>query len=147
MKTLASSLCALIFASALAFAGGDGWLIDYKKALEQAAETKRPILMEFTGSSWCPPCKMMKSQVFASDDFKSFASKNLVLLELDFLPDGEPAVKSVAKQNTELAGKFNIEGFPTLILLDPAGKELARNVGFLPGGPKALISWVESESK
>ncbi|GAB4179617.1 MAG: hypothetical protein Fur0032_20350 [Terrimicrobiaceae bacterium] len=148
MKSLASSLAVLVLASTMVLAGGgDGWLVDYKEALEQAADKNQPILMEFTGSSWCPPCKMMKSEVFAAQDFKNFAAENLVLLELDFLPDGEPAVKKVAKQNTELAEKFQIEGFPTLILLDSKGNELARHVGFLPGGPKALISWVQSETK
>ena len=46
-----------------------------------------------------------------------------------------------------LAAKFTIEGYPTLILLDSKGNEVARRVGYQPGGPEAFIKWVESTAK
>lgn len=139
-------LSTILLASSTLFAG-DAWQTDYKAALEQAAKENKPVLLDFTGSTWCPPCKMMKKDVFSTPDFLDFARKNLVLVELDFLPGGKPAVVQYEKQNLALAEKYQIEGFPTAILLAPNGKELARNVGYLPGGPKAFLKWIEKSAK
>jgi thioredoxin-related protein len=137
---------AIVLAASTVFAG-DGWQTDYKVALEQAAKENKPVLLEFTGSTWCPPCKMMKKEVFSTPDFQEFSQKNLILVEADFMPGGIPAVAEYEKQNLALAEKYQIEGFPTVILLSPAGKELARISGYLPGGPKAFIDWVRKATK
>ncbi len=139
-------LFAIVMATSTLFAG-DGWQADFKVALEHAAKENKPILLEFTGSTWCPPCKMMKKEVFSSSEFLDFAQKNLILVEVDFAPGGKPAVAEYEKQNLALAGKYQIEGFPTVLLLSSDGKEIARKVGYLPGGPKAFIAWVENSKK
>lgn len=89
---------------------------------------------------------MMKKQVFKTDAFSKFAEDNLVLLELDF-PRSKAQPEELKKQNEELAKQYKVEAFPTLILISPKGKELARNVGFLPGGPDAFIAWVKNATK
>ena len=68
------------------------------------------------------------------------------LVELDF-PRNKAQNAELKKQNQELAEKFEIEGFPTLVLLDPQGKEAARNVGYLQGGPEGFVKWVESAGR
>jgi hypothetical protein len=40
-----------------------------------------------------------------------------------------------------------VHGFPTLVILNSQGKEIARNAGYFPGGPKAFIEWVEQAGK
>jgi thiol:disulfide interchange protein len=100
----------------------EGWSTDLDAALKQAAEQKKSVLVEFTGSDWCPPCIMMRKKVFSQKQFVEKASKNFILVELDF-PNGEPEVK---KKNEPLATKYNIEGFPTVLLLDASGKEFSR---------------------
>ena len=64
----------------------------------------------------------MRKNVFSKADFVSKASKKFVLVELDF-PNGEPAVK---EKNNPYAEKYKIEGFPTVILFSPEGKEFHR---------------------
>ena len=139
-------LSAIVLATST-LSASDGWQTDYKSAIEQAVKENKPVLLEFTGSTWCPPCKMMKKEVFSAPDFNDFAKKNLILVEVDFLPGGKPSVSEYEKQNVALAERYRIEGFPTVVLLDPSGKEIARHIGYLPGGPKAFISWVENSSK
>ncbi|WP_335967287.1 thioredoxin family protein [Galbibacter sp. PAP.153] len=36
------------------------WLTDYPEAKAIAKQEKKNILMYFTGSDWCGPCKMLK---------------------------------------------------------------------------------------
>ena len=59
------------------------WLVDFEKAKAQAAKQGKPILMEFTGSDWCPPCKALHKNVLVKDVFKKEMPKHFVLLKLD----------------------------------------------------------------
>ena len=43
----------------LAAVAEEGWLVDFAKAKAQSAKEGKPVLMEFTGSDWCPPCKAL----------------------------------------------------------------------------------------
>ena len=119
------------------------WETNYNAALEQAAKQNKMVLLDFTGSDWCGWCVKLQKDTFSKPEFQKFAAESLVLVELDF-PRGKEQSEDLKKQNEQLAEKFGIQGFPTLVLLDPQGKEAARNVGYLQGGPEAFIKWVQS---
>ncbi|MFT3990986.1 MAG: thioredoxin family protein [Luteolibacter sp.] len=99
-----------------------GWSTNLKSALAQAKRDKKAVLVEFTGSDWCPPCIAMRKNVFSKKEFVDEASKNFILVELDF-PKGNSAL---AETNKPLAEKYAIDGFPTVLLLDENGKEFSR---------------------
>ncbi len=61
----------------------EGWVVDFEKAKAQAAKEGKSILMEFTGSDWCPPCKALHKNVLIKDVFKTEMPKSFVLLKLD----------------------------------------------------------------
>ena len=108
----------------------EGWLTNIEKAQEQAKSEKKVVLLEFTGSDWCPPCKALKKTVFDTDKFKAYAKKNLVLVKLDFPRDKSKITKEQSAYNGAQAKKFGVRGYPTVILLDVDGKELTKKVGF-----------------
>lgn len=112
-----AALTASAFASTL-----KGWSADLDKALEKAKAEKKHVLVEFTGSDWCPPCIAMRKNVFSKKEFVDTASKKYILVEID-LPNGDKALK---EKNKPLAEKYKIDGFPTVILLTPEGKEFTR---------------------
>lgn len=114
-----------------ALAAKPGWSENFGAAKEKAATEKKHVLLDFTGSDWCSWCVKTDKEVFAKPDFKEFSGKNLLLVELDF-PEGRQLPAEVKAQNESLRRQFKVEGFPTLILLDPAGKEVGRWVGFKP---------------
>ena len=99
-----------------------GWSEDLAKAIEKAKAENKSVLVEFTGSDWCPPCKTMREDVFSKDEFVKAASRKFILVEID-MPRGD---KEVADKNRPLVEKFKVDGFPTVILLDGAGKEFGR---------------------
>ena len=120
---LASFTVGVAALSATAFAAAlDGWSSDLTKAFEKAKAEKKCLLVEFTGSDWCPPCMAMRKNVFSKKEFVTAASKKYILVELDF-PKGD---KALADKNQPLAQKYKIEGFPTVILFSPEGKEFTR---------------------
>jgi protein disulfide-isomerase len=113
------------------------WREDYVAAAAEAARTNRPLLLNFTGTDWCVWCHRVRDEIFQTQAFAKYAAESLVLVELDF-PRGKTLPPELKKQNLALAEKYGVTGYPTLILVDSSGKELAR-LGYMQGGPKTFI--------
>ena len=120
---LATLTVGVVALGASAFASiPEGWSADLNKAFAKAKTEKKCVLVEFTGSDWCPPCIAMRNNVFSKKEFVTAAAKKFILVELDF-PKGD---KDLAEKNQPLADKYKIKGFPTVILFNPEGKEFTR---------------------
>ena len=122
-----------------------GWLTSLDEAQKEAQAQKKLLLMDFTGSDWCGWCIMLDKEVFSKPEFKEYASKNLVLLELDF-PRMKKMPPEVTAQNEKLAMKYGIQGFPTVVVFDSTGKPLGA-LGYQAGGPQAFIAELEKLKK
>ena len=142
MKTIL--LCLLLAAAPLQ--ASDLWSTDYTTSIAQATSQKKPVLLEFTGSDWCPPCMKQNKDVFEQPAFEEFAKNNLVLVKLDF-PRSKPQAPEIKERNQQLAAQYQVQGFPTVILLNAEGKELAREVGYKGGGVPGFIDWVKTNLK
>jgi protein disulfide-isomerase len=118
-----------------------GWLTDHEKAQKEAQANNKLLLMDFTGSDWCGWCIMLNKEVFSKPEFKEYASKHLVLLELDF-PRSKRMPPEISAQNERLMMKYRIQGFPTVIVFDSQGKPLGA-LGYEAGGPKVFIDHLE----
>lgn len=114
------------------------WISGWSKASALAKAGKIPVLANFTGSDWCGWCIKLKQEVFDTPEFSAWAKGKVVLLEVDF-PQQTKLETALATENENLARSSNIEGFPTLLFLDAAGKELGR-LNYIAGGPKAWIA-------
>ncbi len=119
------------------------WETDYAKAVEQAQEEGKFLLLDFSGSDWCGWCIKLEDEVFSEREFKSFAEENLVCVLLDF-PRRKKLSKEETAQNAELAKKHKISGYPTVLLLTPDEKLVTRT-GYRKGGPEAYVGFLESE--
>jgi len=133
MKKLLLLLTATFVTFTLAAAEGE-WLTDLAKAQAKAKTEKKLVLLDFTGSDWCPPCKNLHGTVLTSAEFTKFAKASLVLVEVDF-PRTKKQSPELKAANAKLEERFKIEGYPTVIVLDAGGKELFREVGY--GGTPA----------
>ena len=124
---------ALCLALATLAAAAD-WTVGWKTAADAAAKAKKPILADFTGSDWCGWCIKLKQEVFNTPEFAAWAKNKVVLLEVDF-PRKTKLAGTQQQENDGLAEKYKIEGFPTILILSPEGKELGR-LGYEKGGPQ-----------
>jgi protein disulfide-isomerase len=124
---------------------GGEWIESFPDAVKAAQASGRPILIDFTGSDWCGWCIKLHKEVFDTAEFKEWAAKNVVLMEADF-PNKKAQAAATKKQNEEMQRKYAIDGFPTIVVIDASGKELARS-GYLDGGPKAWITDLEGRLK
>ncbi len=93
------------------------WQKDYDAALALAKKTERPILVDFF-TTWCGPCKKLDRETFADERVIRFVGQFFVALKID------------ADEHPELRKKHAVEGYPTLLFLSPAGKEIHRILGF-----------------
>ena len=108
----------------------EGWLVDFEKAKAQAAKEEKSILMEFTGSDWCPPCKALTANVLSKDVFKTEMPKNFVLLKLDSPRDKSKQTPEEIEQYKVLSAKYGIQGVPTIFLADAKGRPYYQTVGY-----------------
>ena len=111
------------------FAAKVGWEEDFAKAKTEAVAQKKYLFLDFTGSDWCSWCIKIDKDVFSKAEFKEFAKERLILVDVDF-PNEKPQSAATKAQNAKLKQTYGVQGFPTLVLLDPAGKELKRWVGY-----------------
>ncbi len=118
-----------------------GWSDNPPEALARARRENKRLLMDFTGSDWCAGCVKLDKEVFATPEFKSYAAKNLVLLEVDF-PRRKYLPPETLKQNEVLRDQYRVEGYPTEIVLGAEGKVVGV-VEYTEGGPQAFISALE----
>jgi len=127
-------------------ASGLSWGTDLLAALAQARSENKRVLLDFTGSDWCPWCIKFDHEVLSTDEFATYARSKLVLVLLDF-PRTKPQSETLKRANAALARKFGATGYPTYVLLNSAGKELGRQVGYAEGGPRAFITELERFSR
>jgi protein disulfide-isomerase len=125
-----------------------GWETDYEKAVARAKAENKPVLLDFNGSDWCGPCIELRKRVFTSRDFTAYAAKNLILVDIDY-PQRKKQSAELKKQNEKLSRQYGIDekGFPTIVLLDPAGKVLREFTGYEGAASADVIAWIEGKKK
>ena len=114
------------------------WLSDFKKAQAEAKAGHKLLLVNFTGSDWCIWCKKLQAEVFAQPEFQQYAKENLVLVTVDF-PRRKPLPEEVQKQNEQLAQRYDVGGFPTIVVLNDRGQQIAE-LGYMEGGASAFVN-------
>ncbi len=90
---------------------------DIAKAMALARKENRILFIEF-GAIWCPPCNELEETVFNQPKFKKFKN-DFVFLRFD-----------VDKASSwEWKSKYQIQGYPTVIMAKANGEEISRVVG------------------
>jgi thioredoxin-related protein len=140
MKPIAGTCAALLALNCwgFAFAGGEGWSSDFAESKKEAAESKKDLLIDFTGSDWCGWCIKLNKEVFSQEPFKAGVKDKFVLVELDYPQNKSKLSAETIKQNEELRKAYPVQGFPTILLADAGGKPFAVT-GYQAGGPEAYV--------
>ncbi len=113
---------------------GEGWLKNYDEAMADAKKEGRNVLVYFTGSDWCPPCKLLKKDLFDTAAFKTI-SANYTLLYIDIPRNRELLSPEQMKHNSEVLNKINKKAvFPLLIVMNEKGSKLDQYSGYSMNG-------------
>ena len=123
-------------------ADSEAWIRnDFAAAQAKAMEQKKNLLVDFSGSDWCGWCIRLDQEVFSQPEFIESASKEFVLVVLDFPRKPENKAKipeDLQKANEALMKKHGVQGFPTVLLMKADGA-LIGQTGYRPGGPTAYV--------
>lgn len=137
---LAAALCA---ASACAAALPKGlFTTDFDAAAKRAAAENKPLFVLFTGSDWCPWCIRLENEVLSQKAFADAAAA-FVPVYLDFPNDDARLTPDQARRNRQLAQKYGVRGFPTVLILDGTGVVVAKT-GYRKGGAAAYAKHLQS---
>lgn len=124
MKRTAIFLATIaILAAAAAFAGEGtkvSWVdADWDDVLKQAKAENKHIIIDFY-TTWCGPCKRMDKVTFVDDGVAAFLNANL-------------SVKYDCEKGfgEELADRYKVVFYPTIVVIGPDGKEIDRALGYL----------------
>ncbi len=130
---------ALVLLVAPLFAQGPvKWEHDYQSALKRAKAEKKVIFMDLW-TEWCPPCLYLQKNVFPSAEGQAALAKVIPFSALVQKKDGTPL-----PEGTKLADQFQLNAFPTLVILDAQGKELRRQVGLFRTGTE-FAAWLNAK--
>lgn len=92
---------------------------NWSEALAIAKEENKLVFLDIS-ASWCGPCRMLKSRTFTNPEVGIFYNANFINVEVD----GEVG------EGIDLARKYRIRGYPSLIFVNGNGDIVAKTAGY-----------------
>lgn len=119
-------------------------LSDIQAELGKAAQEHKELMIKFVGSTWCAPCHRLERNVFETAAFRK-ASAGYRIVTADYPPLEERTEEKIRNDPNlaelmEIKERYDVPGFPTIILLGADGKVSARVVGHSSDSPRAYIA-------
>lgn len=142
-RYLAATLFLALAALPSTTAAADGWLHEFDEAVAAAKDQGKDILIDFSGTDWCGPCKRLWSQTLSQREFVELASRYFVLLDIDNLVR-EPMPEGRKERYDALQERYGIHAFPTVVLATADGLPYAAT-GLLEQQNKPLAYWKHLE--
>jgi thioredoxin-related protein len=88
------------------------------KALAKSVSVNKPIFID-TYTDWCGWCKHMDKEIFSDYDVASYFNENFICMNID----GD------AESSASFISKYEVSGYPCLLILDSEGNVLNRSDG------------------
>ena len=120
----------------------DEWETDIDVALAAAKKDGKYLLLDFTGSDWCPPCIRLENEVLSQPAFLQEAAKQFHLVKLDFPQNQLLVPAKLMEKNQEWMRRLGVDGFPTLVMLDAESRPFGF-LGYTAGGPPAFLEQLQ----
>jgi thioredoxin-related protein len=93
----------------------------FKEVLAKAKSQKKVLMIDFF-TDWCKWCVELDKKVYTDKDVADFANTN----QINWKVDAEKG------EGIELAKKYAVNGYPTIVFVDGKGDEVDRIVGYIP---------------
>ena len=97
------------------------------------AKANGKLVLVDTYAQWCAQCKELDEKTWPDPELSAWIQANTVAVRID-----------TDKVRKDLAKKYVIPGYPTILVLDGQGKELGRSIGFQD--PAAMLKFLKSQT-
>jgi thioredoxin-like negative regulator of GroEL len=106
----------------------------FKEALSRAEAEKKPVMIDFT-TDWCRWCDTLDVRTYSDAKVTEFVHNSVIPFKID-------AEKG---EGIEIAKKYVVRAYPTILLITSDGEEIDRMLGFMPPEPflKALQDYLK----
>jgi thioredoxin-related protein len=115
---------------------------NFPRSAELAKSTNRPLLLAFLGTDWSISSLKLDREVFDQAELSDNSKYSFLLCKLHFYQTQERSPE-IIRQNGELATKYKVREFPTVVVLTPDGREIGR-LGYISGGVKTFAAAVNA---
>ncbi len=122
------------------------WSEDFPAAQVRATDEKKLLLVNFTGSDWSPLCIALHQKILNSKAFLDFSENRYVLVTVDF-PRNRPQADNQRLANQILSKEYNVQNFPTVLILEANGTEVQRVSDYNGTHPAQFIQSLKYSSK
>lgn len=93
--------------------------VSFADAQKQAAKEKKKIMVDFY-TDWCKWCKVLDVRTYSDMQVGKYVDENFIPVKID-------AEKG---EGVALAKKYQVKGYPTIVVFDAKGNEIDRVVGY-----------------
>lgn len=98
------------------------WQPSYQAAVSASRSLSKPILILFTGTSWCPACLTLERNVLTKPEFAQAIGNQLIFLKAEF--SNHTAEYIETSPFKFLLDRYKVDTFPTMIIINPEGHVL-----------------------
>ena len=146
-KIMIGAIAAVLAISAFAATSTpQGFTDNLDEALKSAKANKRYVVAVFSGSDWCTWCQKLEKEILSTEAFRKGAVGKYELVYIDN-PRNKDLLSEYGKANNrKLASKYEVSGFPTVLILDAEGEKVAQ-LGYDKNGPERYLERLEEETK
>ena len=146
-KMMLGTIAAVFAATALAATSTpQGFTDNLDEALKSAKANKRYVVALFSGRDWCGWCKKLEKEILSTETFRKGAVGRYELVYIDNPRNKDLLSEHGKENNRNLTSKYDIRGFPTVLVLDAEGQKVAE-MGYDAGGPEKYLEKLEEEVK
>ena len=94
------------------------------EAVNKAEETKKPIMVDFI-TDWCRWCDTLDARTYSNANVADYINKHVVPIKID----------SEKGEGIDIAKKYGVMAYPTILFIHPNGDEIDRILGYVPTEP------------
>lgn len=105
----------------------------FKQALAKAKKENKLVMFD-AYTTWCGPCKVLKTKVFPNKELGAYINKHFVSIGVDM----------EAGEGLQLANQYPVDGYPTIFFLDADGKVKKKVLGLPRGMAKEFLAIAQS---
>lgn len=112
------------------------WLRNYEEAVSKSQSSSKPIVVLFTGTTWCPACIKLEREVLSHPEFVNGVGQKFIFLKAEFPDYTESALMSSPYK--PLLDRYGVDAYPTIVVINANGQKLF-TVNYQIGGPGIYV--------